>query len=207
MTLNELTTDIAGRYGRELDLQYRQWLVPKINTWRSRLIRNSLEKHPNEKSQFLQPINIPLEYGNYTCAPFSCNGSYSGDIPKLLRVGDTPFEYLGSVDTTSPYRYTDMGTQAWINKGMTAHLFINYLFDGSRVIIPNHRIAQVMGLGIFDEPEKVFEWQCKNIGEGCDWWNQPYPITGDIAAMAKTAIWNELNPKGDQLPDKSDQDE
>jgi hypothetical protein len=207
MTLNEFTTEIAQRFGKELDMQYRQGLVPQINQWRSRLIRNSLEKHPNEKSQFLQKIYIPLIYGDYSCGSFQCQGSYSQPLPKLLRIGDTPFEYLGAGDGSSPYRSTDIGTEPWINQGMTAHLFNNYRIDNNVLIIPGKRIGAVTGAGIFDEPERAMEWQCKNTQTGCDWWNTEYPITGDIAAMVKTSLWQELGEPKETLPKHEDQDE
>lgn len=207
MTLNEFTTEIAGKFGKELDLQYRQWLVPQINHWRSRLIRNSLEKRPNEKSQFLQTIYIPLTYGDFVCGTFTCQGSYSEKIPKLLRIGDTPFEYLGSSDGSSPYRYNDIGTNAWISKGITAWHFHNYNLINDQVIIPDKRITAVTAAGIFDEPQKAAEWQCKNTGTGCDWWNAEYPVTGDIAANIKKALWDDLGAPKEILPQKSDQDE
>lgn len=207
MTLNELTTEIAGRLGKELDLQYRQWLVPQINQWRSRLIRNSLEKRPNEKGQFLQSINIPMTYGNYVCSGIECMASYSEPIPKLLRIGDTPFEFLGSVDGSSPFRYNDIGTDCYINAGMTAHHFHSYNMDNDKIVVKDKRIAILKGVGIFDEPDKVGEWQCKVTGSGCDWWNAEYPITGDIAAILKTSIWQELGIPKELLPQKQDQDE
>lgn len=207
MTLNEFTTEIAGKYGKELDMQYRQWLVPQINQWRSRLIRNSLQKNPQDKQQFLQSIEIPLTYGDFVCGDFQCEGSYSEPIPKLLRTTGAPFEYLGSGDGSSPYRFNDMGTDEWINQGITAHLFINYRFDNDMVIIPGRRITKVKGLGIFDEPDKVGEWQCNKTGTGCDWWNAPYPVSGDVAAMIKTSLWGELDSSEETMPNKADQDD
>ena len=158
MTLNEFTAELAARYGKQLDMQYRQWLVPQIGQWRSRLIRNSLEKRPQDKSRFLQSIRIPLTYGDYTCAGLECMGSISEEVPRLVRIGDTPFEYLGGADGRSPYRYNDIGTEAYIEQGMTAHLFGGYRLDNNKVIIPNKRISEVMATGIFDEPEKALEW-------------------------------------------------
>lgn len=207
MTLNEFTTEIAAKFGKELDLQYRQWLIPQINQWRSRLIRNSLEKRPNERGQFLQSINIPLTYGNYICEGLTCIASYSQPLPKLLRIGDTPFEFLGSVDGSSPYRYNDIGTDEYIAEGITAHLFYPYSLDNDKIIIKNKRIAIVKGTGIFDEPEKAMEWQCRNAGEGCDWWNALYPVSGDIASDIKKALWDQLGSPKEILPQKSDQDE
>ena len=133
--------------------------------------------------------------------------SYSQPLPKQLRIGDTPFEFLGSVDDSSPYRYNDIGTDEYIAAGITAHLFYPYSLDDDKVIIKNRRVAIVKAAGIFDEPEKAMEWQCRNAGQGCDWWNAPYPITGDIAAILKTSLWQELGSPKEILPQKSDQDE
>lgn len=207
MTFNELTTEIAGRYGKQLDMQYRQWLVPQINGWRSRLIRNSLEKRPNERSQFLQSIVIPLTYGSYTCSGIPCMASYSEPIPTLLRIGDTPFDYLGALDGSSPYRYNDIGTAHYINAGMTAHLYLYYEMDNNRILIKNQRIGQVMGAGIFDEPDKVGQWQCKTNNTGCDWWNEPYPMSKDIENDLKNALWQQLGSPKESLPAHQDQDE
>jgi hypothetical protein len=207
MTLNEFTSELAARYGKELDMQYRQWLVPQIGQWRSRLIRNTIEKNPQDKSQFLQSIKVPLTYGDYVCGDIDCKGSFSEELPKLVRIGSTPFEYVGSIDGKSPYRYNDMGTEDYINQGMTAHLFLGYRVDNNTIVIPDHRIKEVKATGIFDEPEKAMEWQCRTENIGCDWWNADYPITGDIASLVKTAIWNELDPTRGEDPKRADQDE
>lgn len=209
MTLNQLTTEIAGRFGKELDMQYKQWLVPQVNQWRSRLIRNSLEKNPQDKSQFIQNIHIPLTYGNYTspCSGLSCMGSYSEEIPKLFRIGSTPFEYIGPSDGSSPYRNDDIGTAHYIAQGMTSHLYNDYELWDNRVIIKNKRIASIMGAGIFDEPEKVMAWQCKNSNQGCDWWNEEYPCTNDVTNMIVTSMWQTLGEPKAVLPEKQDQDE
>lgn len=204
MTLNELTTEIAKGHGRELDLQYRQSLVPQINHFRSRFIRNSLGKNPKEKSQFMQSIIIPLTYGDYVCGDFVCKGSYSEVLPDIFRIGDTPFEYLGATDGSSPYRSNDIGTDTWINQGMTADRYYGYNLINKQVIIKNKRIDRVMASAIFDEPEKAMEWQCKKTGQGCDWWNSPYPITGDIYALILTTLHDLLK---ENKPEKQDQDE
>ena len=207
MTLNEITTLIAGRFGKELDMQYKQWLVPQINAWRSRLIRNTIQKNPQDKSRFLQTIQIPLTYGDYTCDTLQCMGSVSEELPELVRIGDTPFEYLGGVDLKSPYRYQDVGTGLWIETGMTAHLFHDYLLDNNRIIVPNERIGQLAGTGIFDAPDKAMQWQCNKAGVGCDWWNSEYPISGDIQTDLTRAIWEGLGEPKEVMPAKADQDE
>lgn len=207
MTLNEFTTEIAARLDRQYDLQYRQWLVPQINQWRSRLIRNSLTKDSSSRGQFLQTIHIPLTYGDVACGKLTCKGSYSEKIPKLLRIGDTPFEYLGSGDTTSPFRYNDQGTSIYINAGKTASHFIHYEINNSKIIIHNRRIDSIIGTGIFDEPQKALKWECDNGQGGCDWWNEEYPVSGDIAADIARAIWDALGVPRETLPQKQDQDE
>jgi hypothetical protein len=207
MTLNEITTIIAGRFGKELDMQYRQWLVPQINAWRSRLIRNTLQKNPQDKSRFMQTIQIPLTYGDYTCDVLDCQGSVSDELPEVVRIGDTPFEYLGGADLKSPYRFDDVGTSPWIGRGMTAHMFHTYLLDNNRIIIPGERIGKVVATAIFDQPDQAMQWQCNKAGIGCDWWNAPYPISGDIQTDLTIALQNGLGQPKEILPAKTDQDE
>lgn len=207
MTLNEFTSEIAARWDRQYDMQYRRWLVPQINQWRSRLIRNSLEKKPSERNQFVQPIYIPLLYGQINCGNLICTGSYSATLPTLLRIGDTPFEYLGGLDMKSPYRYNDIGTDTYIAAGKTAAFSITYNLIGNVLILQDRKIEAVTGAGIFDEPEQIMEWQCSHMQTGCDWWNEKYPVSGDIANDIKTAIWQALDPTKGILPQKQDQDE
>lgn len=207
MTPNELTTIIAARFGKETDINYRRWLMPQINVWRSRFIRNSLEKNPKELYAFLQTITIPMKYGNVTCGGYTCMGSYSEITPKLLRIGNTPFHYLGAVDGKSPYRYNDAGTSAYLEHSASAKYFHAYEYPNGQVIIPNKNIKVLRGTAIFDEPDRAAEWECSTLGTtGCDWWNADYPISGDIVAMIKTAIFDELGVPRDVLPEKQDQD-
>jgi len=206
MTLNEITTLIAGRFGKELDLQYRQWLVPQINAWRSRLIRNTLQKNPQDRDRFMQTIQIPLTYQDYTCG-LGCMGSMSEELPDVVRVGELPFEYFGGADLKSPYRYNDVGTDSWISRGMTAHMFHTYLLDNKRAIVPNERIGKLVGRGIFEKPDLAMQWQCQHAGVGCDWWNAEYPISGDIQTDLTTAIQQGLGEPKEVLPARPDQDE
>lgn len=207
MTLNKITAVIAGRVGKELDLQYRQWLVPQVEAWRSRLIRNTLSKNPMERTQFVQSILIPLTYGTIECGGLACTGSYSEVLPGLLRIGPTPFDYLGSTDGSSALRFNDPGTAPYLQIGKIASKFPAYEMINNQVFIPGHSIKEVKGVGIFDEPSIVMQWQCTKNQENCDWWNAEYPISGDILAMAKTAIWEELGLPKETLPQTLKQEE
>lgn len=197
MTLNEITTMIAGRVGREMDMQYRQWLVPSIEAWRGRLIRNSLGKNGMERSQFVQSITIPMVYDN--------GFSKSAVVPGLLRFGPTPFDYLGSPDGSSPFRFNDPGTSPYIQTGIGGSFPYYEMVNGCVKV--KGLVEQLRGDGIFDEPSKIMDWQCRSGGGGCDWWNMPYPMGSDILAMLKTATWEELGLPRETLPTTQKQDE
>lgn len=198
MTLNEITTTIAARMDRQFDLQYRQWLVPKVEAWRSRLIRNTLSKSPMERSQFVQAIRIPLTYSNGV--------NRSEPIPTLLRIGPVPFDYVGPADLSSPFRFNDPGTSHFVQLSKIGGKFPYYEIPDNRVIIRGLQLPEVTGVGIFDEPSKIMEWQCGAGVGNCDWWNAPYPISGDVLAMANTAIWEELGLPKETLPKTQKQD-
>lgn len=110
-------------------------------------------------------------------------------IPTPLRYGTTLFDYVGAIDGESSFRYTSIGTSEIMSHGKYSGGTTFYDFVNSYIIIKNKKanyiqapIPMIRVDGVFDKPMDVAAFNCK-LGQQCDFWNEPYPATGDMIQM------------------------
>jgi hypothetical protein len=200
VTLNTITTEIASSLKRELDVPFKRMLAHKVDAWRSRLIRNSLQTKPNESKFFRQTIYILMQPG--TSLP-SCVGLEicpvaisTKQIPMPLRFGSSIFDYVGSVDGKTPFYEAAPGTLSYLMSGRYSHDVVFYTYVSRRFEVDSHpNLPAMRADGVFDQPSAVLEFNCSSQLEGgvgepgsCDFWDMPYPVTGDIKQMIVQSI-------------------
>jgi len=204
MTPNEITTLIASNLDKQLDTPFKLMMIERVNYWRSRLIKNSVEKDEKERKFFKQTIYMKMkEINEVECeVPYcQCKVSITIDkVPKPLRVNGILFDYVGAIDGNNPFKEVANGMLSYYlnSKYGAKQGYYTYENDHIKVYnVPNIPIIRVDG--IFDNPEEALQLTCKTIEEACDYWNQEYPITGDILQLAVQGILEvDYNRKGDQ---------
>lgn len=202
MTPNEITTDIASQLSKELDDVFKLILFQKVGYWRSRLLRNSLEKKPNEAKFFVQTLYVAMEpkKPEPDCIeiPNSCPAAISiKQLPAPLRYSSTLFEFVGSVDGTKTFSYGLSATSQYLNAGKYSKNRVAYDWVDNRIVVEGYpNLPMLMVKGIFDKPEDVMQFNCAN-GIGCDYWDAEYPCTGELLQQVVQYIVAEY--KGERI--------
>jgi len=68
-TFNELAYSAAERAGRENDVPFIGQVKVWLSNWRSKLLRDSLERTPRDRPYFMQYFEVPLVNVNVSELP------------------------------------------------------------------------------------------------------------------------------------------
>jgi hypothetical protein len=183
MTWNELSVLVATQLGRPHDYTLRLQLIDKAKLWRSRLIRDTVAKNPNQVNQhFYQSLYMPIVKAHLpTCVPDVLCPMYQSQyvVPMPVRRGNSLFDYLGSVDGKKPYRLEDGGAGSFLQGGRHAAALRFYRYDSSGIVQLFHNPQIILVRDIFDDPLKVISCN-PETGESCDPYAAEIPLPGDI---------------------------
>ena len=189
MTLNEITTLIAENLKRPLDDPFKLMLAERINVWRSRLIRNSVDKDERERKYFKQTIFVPMQTKKeIVCGvPFDqCNIAVSKcSIPKPMRANNIYYDYVGNITGTKSFKQFVTGTLPMLMQGKYSKNTIWFKVENDELKIwGKPEIPIVMVEGIFDNPQEAAKFNCTcGVTADCDFFNQEYPVSNDILQL------------------------
>ncbi len=179
MTLNEITTAIASHLQKELDEPFKRLLATKVDNWRSTLIGRSLEKTPQQRRVYTQPLYVNME--EVAQAPIAvCTRRMARsvkDIPTPMRIGNILFDYVGSIDGEHPFGVAVVGTQYYLTSNKYPQDYYEWV-DSKLQVRSNKNLPKAMVVAVWDNPTEVFEF---NGGTG--FWDEPYPATNDMIQM------------------------
>lgn len=204
MTPNEITTLIASKYGKELDVPYKKIMYERVKYWRSTLIKQSLDKVRQQARFFRQTIYLPMERVNrmevVSPAPmedYQAKTSYR--VPLPLRITDNGlFNYVGGIDGRSPFGFADAGMLPFMQAGRYSSLQNFYQYENNDVYtsdLPD--IPMIMIQGVFNEPEEAMKFRTGVYVPNLDWWNTDIPMSGDIEQRVVQCIQSvDLDEKG-----------
>lgn len=176
---------------KSMDVPFRLQLMKRVQVWRSRMIANSLQKHPAQRRFFTQSLYLTLEQST-TCVPdIECQEYYTPEIPIPIRTGNLLFSYVGGIDGKSPYREIVQGMGTYAETSRFAKLFHVYRYDSSRIWIPENT-TMVLVSGIFDDPFEASKYSCQPGSTLCDTWDSEYPLSGDLLQIIIDGITREM---------------
>lgn len=198
-SLNELATLLAERSGRELDVPFQEEMKVAVGYWRSRLLRDALERNKKDRAYFKQYIEVPLQevniselpgFPDYPVLRTQCT------IPEPVRANGIFFDYVGSPDKLSVFKL--FSEQHEIIPALDAKysgrrpkgLWLNgYIYVFNLLDLPYLGVS-----GVFDDPQSVADFKCNCGCDACYDDDMPYPISGDIQQRIIQAILGtELN--------------
>ena len=190
MTVNEITTNIALPLGKADDFSFKRSLLRNINAWRATLIKQTLDRTPGDRKFFTKTLYAEME--DYTtiesvdiCQPRARSKRV---IPATLRSMSTTFDFVGSIDDNIPFGIFTPGTERFLRTTYTEGI-PRYSLDnefGRRLIVNKRGLVKVKLVGIPDDPEEWFMFNCKT-GD-CDFWNSIYPVPEDISQRIVQSI-------------------
>jgi hypothetical protein len=188
MTPNEITTAIALKYNKVLDMPFKLALMERVNAWRSRAIRNSLERNSKDRKFFIQTIYVKMhKEKEYECdLPVTlCDVAVSEIIPAPLRANGVSFDFVGAINGSNPFYEVGPGMAQYLRKGKYTGNRMMYDWINDRlVVMGNPELPMIRIDAIWDDPLAISDFLCKPASTpgdaDCDFWNQEYPATREI---------------------------
>lgn len=184
MTLNEITTLIASQFKREMDQPFKEMLAKRVAYWRSRLIKDSIDKDVRERKFFKQTIFVTMTKLNEVLCdvPYTqCKVAWTASkVPKPLRANGILFDYVGAINGMTPFKNAEPGIIPYMMQGKYSGKVIYYTYENEYVkVYGNSKIPKIRIDDVFDDPEAAAALNCLS-GNGCNFWDEEYPCTGDI---------------------------
>lgn len=197
-SLSSMATEIAVHLHKELDEPFKRLLAQSIDSWRSRLLRNSLQDKPNESKFFRQTLYAKMIDADPTPECIGMPGCMvrrtEKKIPVPVRYGTQLFDYVGSADGKVPFSERIPGMAPYQGAGRYSGKIVFWAIENGYGIVEGRPNLPYMRFdGIFDKPSEVMEFNCDG-NEDCDFWEQPYPVTGDIAQQIMEFIKQSFLP-------------
>lgn len=188
MTPAEITTILAAGLDKTFDTPYKLMLMKRVDAYRSRFIRNTLEKDPKDRRSFVQSIYMNMTTESEVKCDLGldalCDVAVSvHKVPVALRANGIQYDYVGAINGANPFQPVSAGMIGVLNKGKYSGKLIQYESRNQRVVV--HRRPQLPMIrvdAIFDSPVEVADFICDN-GGSCNFWDMPYPCTNDIIQL------------------------
>jgi hypothetical protein len=188
MTPNEITTAIAVKYNKVLDMPFKLALMVRVDVWRSRLIRNTLQEHPKDRKFFTQTIYVKMtKQREVQCdLPVKlCDVALSEPLPEVLRANGVYFDFVGAINGSNAFYEVGPGIQQYISKGRyTGNRTTFTVLNDQIAVLTNPDIPMIRVDAIWDNPTAIAKFICTNgltaNDENCDYWNKDYPATREI---------------------------
>jgi hypothetical protein len=189
MTPNEITTVLTAPYGKVFDTPFKLMLMERVDIWRSRHIRNALEKQPQDRKFFKSTIYLSLqESSTIECdVPVNCKIWRTDKLPGILRANSILFDYVGAINGMNPFSYTEAGMVQYKNKGKYSSKVIPYLYQNNRLYLLEN-VPMIRVDFVPDKPSELEAYTCGGDSGTCDFWNAPYPCTNEILQLILQSI-------------------
>jgi hypothetical protein len=194
-TFNQLATILAEQLKRPFDEPFKLMMKDRIKFWRSRLLKNTLDKDPRERKFFSQTLTVPMEEVNATDCGINLNCTLmrsKAKIPLPVRANGILFDQVGSVEGSTPFRLVKRYELSFLIGDKYAPLVSDfYLYENGYLI--TRFVPYLFVDGPFDDPEAVAAYNlaaCQATGsEDCtDPDDADLGISGDIAQLIIQSI-------------------
>lgn len=183
MTLNEIAVQLAAPLGREFDQPLLSMIKDLVAVWTERMIRNSLEKNPSDRKFFKQTVFLPLHEASGDCGSTECTIMETDDLPLPLRANSILFDFVGSVDGSTPFAYVSEGMEQFWQANRYSSQYLQYRWTGQRIQILAHgRPEKIKVVGVWPDPRSLAALLCGQ-GGNCFPDDQEYMVSGDILQL------------------------
>ena len=161
MTLNEYAVQLAEPYNRQFDIPYLSMVKDRIIIKVGRMLRNSLDKNPNDRKFYrMEPLILPLHSTTMGCGPTACTVMETDYIPTPLRSNGILFDFVGSADGSTVFTEVSLGMDVYINSTEYASRRTKYRWMGDRIQVVSNIIPKIMVQGIWADPRVVAKLRC-----------------------------------------------
>jgi len=190
---------IATPLDKQFDDPFKLIIMKLVDVWRARLIRNSLEKAPQDRKFFRQTLYMRTKVVDETiCNLTGCEIVETIDaLPMSIRANNMMYDFVGAVNSTTAYQQVYSGTLEYVlqEEYNKAPLF---MVENGKLRIYRAKPPVIKVETIFPDPQLVARMSCAN-GVNCDYWNSNYPVPEDILQTIIQGI-REVDFKGGVVP-------
>ena len=173
MTLNEIIDVIVEPFGRPLDYAFREQTKIRVKNWRTKLLRDSLNRNSNDRRHYLQSFGTTLVLVPEVECPITtgCDILRSEKkIPKPVRIQGLLFDYVGTIDFKKPYSHS-LPEQAVFYKHMkyfSSRTTYSYINDYIWIQNPPSNDLKYLGVRLIPEdPEDLTGFICDSNISKC----------------------------------------
>jgi hypothetical protein len=191
MTPNEISTVLASMLDKTFDTPFKLMLMKRVDLWRARLLKNTLDKTPSDRKFFRSTIFLSCtETQEVLCdlPVTTCPVWATARVVKPFRANSMLFDYIGGINGMNPFSEASPGTQYFKTKGKYSKNNVPFLFTDNRVIVYD-KVPMIRIDYIPEDPTTVQDYQCTpSANYVCDWWNEEYPCSLEILQIIFQAI-------------------
>ena len=187
MTPNEITTVLATALNKTFDTPFKLMIMERVHVWRSRLIKNSLDKTPADRKFFRAVIYVRLsKVPEVPCdLPVEvCDIAQTVTLPTPLRANSITFDYVGSINGANSFKEIQSGALAYLRSGKYSKNVVGYSYNNGNKTISvygNPDLPMIRIEFIPDNPADIASYSCTpDTNVLCDFWNTEYPCSNDI---------------------------
>lgn len=188
-TLNEIVQVLAEKNGTPYDVPFKESMKSIVNGWRAVLIRQTLQRHPEDRKYFLQSFTMALEEVDVNVKGINTVTGHVQlvtvkNVPVPLRSNNIVFDYVGSPIYSEPYGYVAQWWESYMKFGTYTGKDRRFAYDDSKIKLFNVCEQEEVGIvGIFDNPTEV-----GLVNNACYNDDLPYPVNEDIKEMIIRSI-------------------
>lgn len=207
LSANKIISILSERAGRAFDVPFQEELLDIVDYWASTILKQTLEKRPQDRKRFLQSFVIELERVPKIECPieYGCILRTISKVPKPVRGSSTLFDYIGDPDMEDAWSVPlqDAFFKALSSSKYTGNRPKPSYRDGYIYIrsLENKELKYIGIQGVFSDFRAVRELKCDD--SSCFDYDSPYPITNDMIQQVIQAI---LTTELRILPRKIDND-
>lgn len=214
MTPEQISVQLAEPLGRQFDVPFREMIKDKVLYWSERMVRNTIDKDFRRRKQLVgmfSPLILHMEKVNNL--PTGHPGNYrnwaesAGCIPAPLYANGIIFDYVGTVDGTTPFINSFSPTLdrfAQADKYISNVLRYSYLSNKIQVY-RNPDISQIRMDYIPSNFRDYAIFNAAMCNTDCTWDNDEYPLPGDILQLVMQAVAAEIAKPA--MPENHDKEE
>lgn len=197
ISLNELVDLLADRTGHSFSIPIQEELKVIFNYKREDWIQKIIDKHPEQRKNFLKDFSVSLVEVDRAECPVDVDCTVlrtSLKIPQPIRSEYTLFDYVGAPDKSDGLTYTAPDQFVIMKKygsKYTADRAKYFYVNGYVYIYGDLNITNLNIRGLWPDQRQLGPFKCSDVPCYTD--DDQYDVPGDIInSMVQDVIKNEL---------------
>ena len=186
MTPNEITTVLAAGLDKTFDTPFKLMLMERVDLWRARLMKNSLDKTPMDRKFFRSTVFLSTtETTEVPCTlPVTmCKVYMTEKVIRPLRANSILFDYVGGINGMNPFSESSPGNVYYKTKGKYSKNTVPFIYSNERIYVFT-KVPMIRVDFIPEDPSRLQDYQCTPTEDYvCDYWNTEYPCTMEILQL------------------------